>query len=155
MPNCKGDPTTLSEYAEYKITWTATRNPTQLSLQLAEIEVRGFLSEEAGMSTLGYEGEYVPSVIIGSADIKVVGGYSHGAFYDRQAFDLSTHKFEMYRDSLSVTPGSCMLVMFVTVLPSLSSLLSHVWPHHSFRRYCFTNSRVDVCGDGPSCFHGQ
>jgi hypothetical protein len=115
----------FDEYVEYKITWTATRNPTQLSLQLAEIEVRGFLGEEAGMPTLGYDGEYVPSVVIGSADIKVVGGYSYGAFYDRQAFDLSTHKFEMYRDSLSVTPGSCMLVMIViSLLPLLSSLIS-------------------------------
>ena len=114
----------FDEYVEYKITWTATRNPTQLSLQLAEIEVRGFLGEEAGMPTLGYDGEYVPSVVIGSADIKVVGGYSYGAFYDRQAFDLSTHKFEMYRDSLSVTPGSCMLVMNVISLLLLSSLIS-------------------------------
>ncbi len=110
------DPSTWSDYVEYKITWTGTRKPRSPSLQLAEIEVRGFLGELFSAPTLGHDGEYLPSVVSGNADIKVVGG-SNLAFYNRRAFDLTTHKFEMYQNDLSATPGLCMLIVIVISHP--------------------------------------
>jgi len=106
VPICEDDPATLKEYVEYKITWTATRQSNQLSLQLSEIEMPGLLGDEILMQNLTYEGQYVPSVIDVSADIKLLAGYSYGASWNRKTFDFSTHKFEMFRDSMNVTPGS-------------------------------------------------
>ena len=44
-----GDPSDLSEYYQYKVTWTATRHPTQLALQVGEIEIPGLLGESPFM----------------------------------------------------------------------------------------------------------
>lgn len=123
VPDCKDDPTTLNEYFEYKITWTATRGrstsqqsrrlapsnskttttttsttPALLSsLQFAEIEVPGLLGDKSPMPTLDYDGEYVPSIISGfvSFSIEILGGFSNG-FSDEMAFDGTTTKFSMY-----------------------------------------------------------
>lgn len=124
VPDCKDDPTTLNEYFEYKITWTATRGrstsqqsrrlapsnskttttttsttPALLSsLQFAEIEVPGLLGDKSPMPTLDYDGEYVPSIIsgFGGFSIEILGGFSNG-FSDEMAFDGTTTKFSMYR----------------------------------------------------------
>jgi hypothetical protein len=59
VPNCRDNPGALNAFAEYKITWTAIRNPGQLSLQFAEIEIPGLLGEEHIMPSLELEGEYM------------------------------------------------------------------------------------------------
>lgn len=105
VPDCYGDPATLEEYMEYKITWKSTRNPTQLSWQLAEIEVPGLLFEEPIMPILDYAGDYVASVTHGSTDIYTLGGYSSGNAIDRMALNGSTHKFAMFRESVTDVPG--------------------------------------------------
>jgi len=105
VPDCDDDPATLEEYMEYKITWTATRNPTQLSWQLAEIEVPGLLGEEPIMPTLEYAGDYVASVAHGSTDIYTLGGYTSGSTIDQMALNGSTQKFVMYRDAVTDVPG--------------------------------------------------
>lgn len=114
VPDCRNDPGTLNQYVEYKITWIATRNPTQVSLQLAEIEVPGLLGEERAHTPLEYEGEYVSSVLHGGSQITLVNGYSNGADWDQLSIDRSTQKFEMYRDTLNVTPGSCLLLDYLS-----------------------------------------
>ena len=62
VPDCEDDPATLGKYSEYKVTWTATRDPMSLTLQIGEIEVPGLLAEKPGMPILDYAGVYVSSV---------------------------------------------------------------------------------------------
>jgi hypothetical protein len=94
-------PDVLNEYMEYKITWTATRNPAQLLLQFAEIEVFGLLDDEPALPTLEYTGDYVGSVAEGTTDVSLAGGSGSG----QMAVDGDTNKFSMYRDSATATPG--------------------------------------------------
>ncbi len=123
VSDCKDDPTTLNDYLEYKITWTAMRGsvskpgrrlakpvttttstvPSQLSLQIAEIEVPGLIGAAYPMPSVEYDGEYLPSIIsiIEGFSISVVGGFCDG-FSDQMAFDGSTAKFSMYRYSSSL-----------------------------------------------------
>ena len=111
VPVCADDPSTLKKYVEYKISFT-TRLPSSRTLTFAEIEVPGLLAEEYSHVPLNIEGNYVPSVLAdssGSSDIKLVNGYSSGHQWDILAVDGSTEKFEMYRDAINVTPGSCPL----------------------------------------------
>lgn len=111
VTDCKDDRTALNEYLEYRITWTATRGsamktttttsttPEQISLQIAEIEVPGLLGRASPMPILEYDGEYVPSIIsVGNFSITILDGFSDG-FSDNMAFDGTTNKFSMYRDS--------------------------------------------------------
>ena len=113
VPVCKDDPGTLKQYAEYKITWTATRTPTSLFLQLAEIEIPGLLGVEHAHQYLPYEGEYVPTVLIGSSDVKLVNAYSAGAPVDWLSVDRSTSKFQMSRTTSVVTPGSYLSLVVI------------------------------------------
>jgi len=105
VPECKDDPVTLNLYAEYKITWTATRAPTSAFLQLAEIEIPGLLGVEHAHQSLPYEGEYVPSVLIGSSDVKLENAYSDGASVNKLSVDGSTSKCQMFSTTSTVTPG--------------------------------------------------
>ena len=115
VSECKDDPGTLNQYLDYKITWTATREtltPT-LSLQLAEIEVPGLLGVENAHQSLQYEGEYVPSVLMGSSNVELVNAYSEGASNDQMSVDLHTTKFQMTRTNLSANPGSYLLLVVI------------------------------------------
>jgi hypothetical protein len=116
VPVCKDDPGTLNQYAEYKITWTATRTPTFGFLQLAEIEIPGLLGAEHAHQSLPYEGEFVPSVLVGSSNVELVNAYSDGASVDRLSVDGSSTKFQMSRTTSDVTPGSYLSLV---VIPSI------------------------------------
>lgn len=62
VPDCENDPASLSEYLEYKITLTATRDPSSPTLQIGELEVPGLLAEKPAMPILDYAGVYVSSI---------------------------------------------------------------------------------------------
>lgn len=99
--DCENDPATMNNYMEYKLTWTATRNPNQLSLQVAEIEVPGLLWDEPSMPSLEeFTGDYVSSIVQSTTDIALVGGYSTGSDHNLRAIESSTNKFSMHRDTL-------------------------------------------------------
>lgn len=96
------DTSTLNEYLEYKITWTATRG-TQNLLQLAEVEVPGLLGEEPPMPTLDFSGAYVNSIIKGSTEIELVNAYSSVSL--QNALSGNTYKFSMERENAEKDPG--------------------------------------------------
>lgn len=102
VPECVNDPNLLEEYYEYRITWTATRSPDTLSLQMGELEVPGFLGEAPVMSNLDYAGDYVASVVHGSSEIIVEGGSSSSLNY---ALNGDTHKFFINRETIDDVPG--------------------------------------------------
>ncbi|KAL7554934.1 hypothetical protein ACHAWF_018496 [Thalassiosira exigua] len=101
-----GDPTHLIQYKEYKITWTAQRDPSNLSWQVSELEVPGLLGEAPAMPVLDYPGDYVASIMQGgNVDISLLYGYNSGTALTQQMFDGSTNKFFMYRDGWEYKPG--------------------------------------------------
>ena len=101
------------------------------------------------------EGNYVPSVLAGSSDIKLVNGYSSGHEWDILAVDRSTEKFEMYRDTMNATPGSCRLCVLVSICHSLYHILNHCRPIVFNRHNCFTVSWHVVYSDWSSDLYGQ
>lgn len=108
VPYCKDNPGALNAYSEYKITWTAIRNSSTLSLQLAEIEVPGLLGEERVMPRLELEGEFVQSVIVGygtSADFTLLNGVMRSPSVTTRVNDGSTNKFEMILTNSTAPPG--------------------------------------------------
>ena len=62
VPDCVDDPATLGEYSEYRVTWTATRDPESFTLQIGELEIPGMLSEKPVMPVLQHAGVYVSSI---------------------------------------------------------------------------------------------
>ena len=123
------------EYMEYKITWTELRNPSELAWQLAEIEVPGLLGEAPTMPVLGYVGDYVASVVQGSTDVYLLGGYSSGNAVDQLALDGSTGKFILYRQTAADVPGKCPILDLVIVLYTTIHA-SHDIFHSSFLQVC-------------------
>ncbi len=154
VPVCNDDPGTLKKYAEYRISFT-TRVPSNKYLTFAEIEVPGLLAEEYTHTPLNIEGNYVPSVLAGSSDIKLVNGYSSGHEWDILAVDRSTEKFEMYRDTMNATPGSCRLCVLVFICHSLYHILNHCRPIVFNRHNRFTVSWHVVYSDWSSDLYGQ
>ena len=58
----------------------------------------------------------MPSVLVGSSDVKLVNAYSDGASVDRLSVDGSSTKFQMSRTTSDVTPGSYLSLV---VIPSI------------------------------------
>ncbi len=108
VPDCYDDPAKLNEYMEYKITWTETRSPGQLALQIGEVEVPGLLGDAPVMPDLEYEGDYVAAVTRGSTQIIINGGYTSSVTVDQYALNGNTHKFLMDRDTTEKTPSTCV-----------------------------------------------
>jgi hypothetical protein len=108
VPYCKDDPGALNAYSDYKITWTDIRNPSTLSLQLAEIEIPGLLGEEGIMPRIELEGEFVQSVLVGfgsSADFTLENGVIMSPSVNTRVNDRSTNKFEMILTNSTAPPG--------------------------------------------------
>lgn len=129
------DPGTLSEYMEYRITWTSNRycsfttptgsptsTPTAMSptlpecedlssyIQFGEVEVYGLLELKTPLPTLEHPGDYVDSILANSQSIKVVGGYSTSYSYDRYSFIKNTNKGWIEMNEASDVPGMLELV---------------------------------------------
>lgn len=154
VPVCNDDPGTLKKYAEYRITFTS-RVPSNKILTFAEIEVPGLLAEEYTHTPLNIEGNYVPSVLAGSTDVKLVNGYSSGHEGDILAVDRSTQKFEMFRDAVNATPGSCPKCVHAFTVRLFYHILKTATPIFYNRHNRFTFSWHVVNSDRSSDLHRQ